>query len=303
MESNFEYFFVAWNAPEVFQAIVENNGNFLLSQYNNRNMITELIKYKKAHPEYKGKLFIDSGAFTVSTKGDKINIDEYINYVNGISDYIDIIAPLDVIPKDKYDRTEEASEINYMYMMSKLKHPEKLIPVFHEGEDWHYLEKILDYGKDYIALGALVGAGASQIDYFLNKAFHIIGDYEKKHNKKIKIHAFGMTSQRLLRSYPIHSADSTSHIMSAAKGSIMTPWGNILVSNVQKGLKSHIDNKNVGSREALQKYLDRIGISIDQMQGRERSYVYRTVANVYYILDFCRDYKYENRIKAPKPFF
>lgn len=273
----------------------------LLSQYNNRPMIKRVVEYKKEHPEYTGKLFIDSGAYTVSTKGDEVDIDSYISYINEIGEYVDIIAPLDVIPKFKGDKTEEASEKNYNYMMEHLKYPEKLIPVFHEGESWKYLKKILSYGKDYIAVGALVGASKNQIEYFLNKVFLIIKEFEKETGRKIKVHTFGMTNQKLLKSFPITSADSTSHIMCASRGSIMTDYGIIPVSDVQSNLKNHIFNKSDAAMKTLQKYLDKLGITLDQITG-ERGYIYRTVINVYYILDFCNNYKYEDKITR-KPLF
>ena len=146
MNDKLDYFFVGWNSELLFNILMENNCNMLLSQYNNRPMIKRVVEYKKEHPEYTGKLFIDSGAYTVSTKGDEVDIDSYISYINEIGEYVDIIAPLDVIPKFKGDKTEEASEKNYNYMMEHLKYPEKLIPVFHEGESWEYLKKILTLG-------------------------------------------------------------------------------------------------------------------------------------------------------------
>ncbi len=297
-----DYFFVAWNSKELFDILMENNCNILLSQHNNRNMIKQLIDYKVEHPEYTGKLFIDSGAYSVSTKGETVDIDDYISYINGISEYVDMIAPLDVIPKFKGDNTEEQSESNYMYMMEHLKEPNKLIPVFHEGESWDYLVRILDYGKDYIALGALVGASKSQISYFLNRAFSIILDYEKKTGRKIKVHTFGMTNQKLLQSYPIASADSTSHIMCASRGSIMTDYGIIPVSEVQTNLKKHIFNRGDEAMKNLQKYLDKLGVDLDQITG-DRGYVYRTIINVWYILDFCKNYEYKNKVGIPKPLF
>lgn len=301
MNDKLDYFFVGWNSELLFNILMENNCNMLLSQYNNRPMIKRVVEYKKEHPEYTGKLFIDSGAYTVSTKGDEVDIDSYISYINEIGEYVDIIAPLDVIPKFKGDKTEEASEKNYNYMMEHLKYPEKLIPVFHEGESWEYLKKILSYGKDYIAVGALVGASKNQIEYFLNKVFLIIKEFEKETGRKIKVHTFGMTNQKLLKSFPITSADSTSHIMCASRGSIMTDYGIIPVSDVQSNLKNHIFNKSDAAMKTLQKYLDKLGITLDQITG-ERGYIYRTVINVYYILDFCNHYKYEDKITR-KPLF
>ena len=62
MNDKLDYFFVGWNSELLFNILMENNCNMLLSQYNNRPMIKRVVEYKKEHPEYTGKLFIDSGA-------------------------------------------------------------------------------------------------------------------------------------------------------------------------------------------------------------------------------------------------
>ena len=81
----------------------------------------------------------------------------------------------------------------------------------------------------------------------------------------------------------------------------MTDYGIIPVSDVQSNLKNHIFNKSDEAMKTLQKYLDKLGITLDQITG-ERGYIYRTVINVYYILDFCNNYKYEDKITR-KPLF
>lgn len=52
----------------------------------------------------RGKLFIDSGAFTAWTKGTYINVDDYIYFLNDRVQYIDLLGSWIVFP--------ETSEIN-----------------------------------------------------------------------------------------------------------------------------------------------------------------------------------------------
>ena len=51
MNNKLDYFFVGWNSELLFNILMENNCNMLLSQYNNRPMIKRVIEYKKEHPE------------------------------------------------------------------------------------------------------------------------------------------------------------------------------------------------------------------------------------------------------------
>lgn len=75
--------------------IDELRGNCLLSYANDKNQIDKRIK----ELNYKAKFFIDSGAFTMWTKGKKVNVDEYINFINDRSDFIDLYGQVDYIPR------------------------------------------------------------------------------------------------------------------------------------------------------------------------------------------------------------
>ena len=79
-------------------------------------------------------LFIDSGAYSVYTgKKDKIDVDEYISYVDSLDDYIYAVAQVDTLPgkfgqpkySQDYIESADKSWENYLYMRSKMKSPEK----------------------------------------------------------------------------------------------------------------------------------------------------------------------------------
>ena len=73
-----------------------------------------------------------------------------------------------------------------------------------------------------------------------------------------------------------------------------------MIANIL-GLGNAATPLGIKAMKTLQKYLDKLGITLDQITG-ERGYIYRTVINVYYILDFCNNYKYEDKITR-KPLF
>ena len=125
----------------------------LLSQLNERKACIEWVEYKRAHPECKSKLFIDSGAYTAHTKGKEVDVDEYINFMNSIDDQVYVFAQVDKIPGEwgKPKTPEQLAEApilsweNYKYMVKRVKSPKKLLPIFHQGEDFKYLEQMLNY--------------------------------------------------------------------------------------------------------------------------------------------------------------
>ena len=88
-------------------------------------------------------------------------------------------------------------------MRERVKQPNKLLPVFHIGEDFKYLNNmcnaILD-GKHipYIALGGTVGLDRKTKDTWYNTAFRVI---KQSKNPNVKVHAFGMTSLDILEKY------------------------------------------------------------------------------------------------------
>ena len=96
-------------------------------------------------------IFIDSGAYSEHSQGIKIDVDEYIEYVNNLDDKIIAVAQVDHIPgvfkqpkkPEDYVESAELSWNNFLYMYPKMKSPEKLIAVFHQGESFEHLGRML----------------------------------------------------------------------------------------------------------------------------------------------------------------
>ena len=259
----------------------ENIMEVVTSQINS-NMLFNYIDGKKATDKYKErikpkKLFIDSGAFSAWTKGKVIDVDEYINWINERSDYIDLYAQIDVIPGDilkghTQEQVEEAAQAtweNYLYMRPKMNKPEGLLYTFHVGEPFRYLEQALEWRDEngnpipYMALGGMVGKPMPVKKSFLDTCFKII---KKSSNPDIKIHAFGMTSFPLLEQYPITSADSTSWIMTGANGNIMTDAGIIAVSDQMAKLPTHYSHLPKHHQEEFQKTIEEFGFTLDELR-------------------------------------
>ena len=108
----------------------------LISFTNSKNLIKDIVdSYKENH---KGKLVLDSGAYSVATKGLIIKEEDYLEYVKENYNNFDIIAQLDTINYGKVDSFQSAEKTykNAYYMLENLKDTERLALVFHPYEDF-----------------------------------------------------------------------------------------------------------------------------------------------------------------------
>ena len=193
----------------------------LVSQLD-RSSIQKMIQY--ADRGIVKSLFIDSGAFSFHTgKCKSIDVDEYIEFVNGIDKYIYAVAQVDTLPgkfgevksKEDYENSANKSWENFLYMYPRMKSPEKLIPVFHFGESFHdSLGRMLSWkdenGKplDKVGLSPANDTAQNTKDVYLRECYDFIAESD---NPEVKTHLFGMTSLQALAKFPCYSADSVSH--------------------------------------------------------------------------------------------
>lgn len=229
------------------------NYDQLLSQLNERSSIKEWVDYLRSHPECKSKLFIDSGAFTAYTKGKEVDVEDYIKLINDIDDCVKVFAQVDKIPgrwgvKQTPEELAEAPKLsweNYLYMVDKVKSPKKLIPIFHQGEDFKWLKNMLEYKYsdgtyiDYIGISCNKEYATSEWIEWFKRCFKII---HESSNPNVKTHAFGMTSLKILEQFPFTSADSTSWIRSASFGNIILNYSYIYASSWNRSDPGYILN-------------------------------------------------------------
>ena len=188
-------------------------------------------------------------------------------------------------------------------MRERVKQPNKLLPVFHIGEDFKYLNNmcnaILD-GKHipYIALGGTVGLDRKTKDTWYNTAFRVI---KQSKNPNVKVHAFGMTSLDILEKYPFTSADSTSWLMTAANGNIHTRFGIVNVVEGGKNKPNHISKLSLEANELIQKDLwNNSELSIEQCA---EDYSNRWIANIDYLYNWADNYQYKGNDRYQKRLF
>lgn len=277
--------------------------NQLLSQLNEKRSIMNWVDYLKEHPECKSKLFIDSGAFSAHTKGKEVDVDSYIKFMNEIDDYVYIFAQVDKIPgrfgqpktpQELADAPRESWE-NYLYMVDKVKSRDKLLPIFHQGEDFKWLRNILEYrhpdGKPiwYIGISPANDVNVSEKVKWLETVYKIIAESS---NPNVHTHAFGMTSLNVLEQYPFTSADSTSWILSASNGSILLDGKTVTVSDRRLHDNNNVMNKSVAVYEDIKKRVADLGFDLDELSVDSDK---RLLFNLTSLKDWLDHYEYRGK--------
>lgn len=297
---------------EVGKDIRAHDRCVLLSQLNDRSTIYKWIEELKSNPDAKCKLFIDSGAFSAWTKGKQIDVDEYIDFINKNSDYIEVAASVDKIPgeartsnvaseKDVAEAAKATWE-NFLYMRSKITNKDKLLYTFHTGEPWEFLRQALEYEDEagkiaYIAFGGLVGKNKDIQKAFIEKCFNII---KNSSNPNIKVHGFGLTRLGYLEQYPFTSADSTAWLMTAINGGIFSKWGTLKVSSRSIYRDDHVNNKLDAGQEEIKTYLESKGFNLKELMDSDLK---RQEWNYRYLCDWADGYKYTPNIGVNKKLF
>lgn len=295
-----DFYFAGSQHETSQQKMIELDCNILKSYYNDRSIIRTLMELKQ-NAQWKGKLLVDSGAYTCWTKGIKIDVDKYIDWINENNEYIDYCIQLDTIPGSPNDvptleqarQATEESWQNYLYMTERVTCPEKILPVYHKGEPLEHLKNIVEHqinGKyvPYICLG---GSAKDRHRSKLIKWYHTCLDViHNSKNPNVKIHVLGQSILSLLETLPFTSCDSTSWIMTGAVGNIMTDYGTVLVSEEQKNNKDHITHKPIQLIEWVDKKCKQYGIDYADLQS---SYKFRSLFNVNYIYEWSVGYTYK----------
>lgn len=301
-----DLYFAGSSMIEADELILNNKYNRLMSYFNDKKLVEYYIKNYK----YGLKLFIDSGAFTAWSKDVKIDVDEYIKWINDRSDFIYLYGQIDVIPGDRIkgatqEQVENAAEKtwqNYLYMRPKMKNPDGLLYTFHVGEPYKYLKQALEWKDEngnpikYIALGGMVGKPIPVKKQFLDTCFNII---KTSSNSNVKTHAFGMTSFDLLQQYPITSADSTSWIMTGANGGIMTDVGIVNVSSTKKNLPEHYSHLDIKYQEEFNNKIEEYGFTLNELA---EDYKKRELLNMMFMQEKANNLVYKPKMKSFKLF-
>jgi hypothetical protein len=174
-------------------------------------------------------LMLDSGAYSAWMKKVQIPIEEYGAFILEHGNDFDLIVNLDVIPGEPNQKGIDPKEMlasiekgweNYNTLISMGVPKSKLIHVFHQGEPFEYLIKMMEE-MEYIGISPANDRTTKEKKNWLDECMKYLLDEQGK--PKVKFHGFGLTSLRLIWRYPWFSIDSTTWVFIGAMGEIIYP--------------------------------------------------------------------------------
>lgn len=282
---SFEFYFAGATTQRIRDYLVKLNANVLKSYYTDMAVIKKFFEYKKRG--WKGKLMIDNGEFTFHRHGGSIDIDKYIDWLNENDEYIDYAIAVDSIPgkwrhpKTLFDYQESTQKTweNYLYMIDRVKSPQKLLPVFHQGDDFSALERFLNLPNlKYMCISGSKDLTNMQRESFYERCFEIIN----KIKPSMKVHCLGSATLSNVKKFPFISLDSTSCNMVAATGKVFIDKQPVYVGDNLKKL-------NISGEAGIKKVLqscDEYGINIDMIGSEYQS---RCMFNIGYMYKMSKE--------------
>jgi hypothetical protein len=175
-----------------------------------------------------GKMFLDSGIFWLSTRhaaAHGLTMDQALAVkpedIDGFDDllarYVDLVNEFEPTLWGYVELDQggpEGKRRTRAYLESIGLHP---IPVYHPLTDgFDYFEELLD-SYDRICIGNVVMADAATRRALLT----MVWERRRRHKNTVWLHALGYTPNSLFTSYPINSADSSTHVMALRYRSTM----------------------------------------------------------------------------------
>lgn len=177
--------------------------------------------------ENKCNVLIDSGAFSFWKRNISIPIEDYIAYCKRHAHEADAYVNLDCIPGEsgRMDHSQASIEKSAAKSYENLQIMKDAglspVPVFHQGERFYWLDKMLEDGESYIGISPYLRSHQNEIIEWMDKCFTRVTDRTGK--PLVKTHGFGVTASVLCRRYPWYSVDSTSWSVGGGYGSILVP--------------------------------------------------------------------------------
>ena len=302
---SFDLYLAATNVKTENDIIIKRDCNVLFSQINERKTINKFLELMSNN-----KVFIDSGAYSAWSKNKHIDVDDYIKFINENTDKFTLFASVDDIPGElkrkptllELQESPVKSWHNYLYMRERVKEPNKLLPVFHIGEDFRHLQNMLDTTFDgehipYIGLGGTVGLSNIVKENWYKQCFKII---QQSNNPNVKVHAFGMSNFKILETYPFTSADSTSWLMAALNGEIITKYAQVSMSSRTRDKHDGYNRMSALLQQHIQEQCSKYGITVEQLMEDQQS---RQLYNINYFKDWADNYKYKGNNRYQKRLF
>jgi hypothetical protein len=245
---------------------------------------------------YKPRTMLDSGAFSAWYHKDTVDLKAYMAFIAEHGQRFFSIVALDKIPGEKalmaktQADIEAAARESHKNFEIMRKAGIDAIPVFHQGEDFKWLERMLNDKVPYIGISPYMKAKTESIRRWMDECFTRLTD--ERGWPLCKTHGFGVTGHEVVRRYPWFSVDSTSWALSAGYGNVlmprMLPSGADFTHPVQFNIS---DRDTAGNnsmlhmgpahRKLVDAYFDALGVTFSEVRNFQAA---RLVINASYFM-------------------
>ena len=251
MEKKIVYFSAATTGG-LLRWLGQNDYSVLFSFYNGRKQYDAFLRAIEGH-DYKGRVFIDSGAFSARNSKRGVDIAEYAKFINSAYQGVETFANLDVMLQNvatkgyTKEQCQQMSYDNFVWLRGHVcpEAAKKIAAVYHMGEPLELLDKYLDvYERESPEGWIAMNVGLNHN----GKTSNTLGDREyaqrickriKSRLPNLKVHLLGYNHIADLPYIDCNSSDSTGYSISARYGHIITPFGDLAISHRSKQSESH----------------------------------------------------------------
>lgn len=222
-------------------------------------------------------MIMDSGAYSAWKSGAKIDFKDYAGFLLDHASLLFAYINLDTIPGSATRRPDsreveaaaKASYANQQRLKGMGLHP---MPVFHQGESWKWLERMVDEEEPYVGIATLKNLTSGEHQVWLDQVFNLITN--RKGDPVIKTHGLGITNVNFMVRYPWYSVDSSTWQIIAGGGSIIVPspyigsgiapYFQVYLSG-EKGHRLGLHAMSRYYRDLTQRFLKRHNLSLDRL--------------------------------------
>lgn len=213
----------------------------------------QIGRWFKLTGDTSGNIILDSGAFSAWKSGKVIDLSEYIKYTHRAIEegkkFNKVVRPvnLDVIPgsngqtqqlnkllsgkrKENLQLIDDAAKRGYQNMVEMLSNGISPIHVFHQGERWEWLDRMVDK-VSYIGVSPANDMPVKSKRQWMYSVFN----YLHKNSIDVDTHGFAVFDQSVIQEFPWTSCDATTPLLLAGYGKIMCPSGGFLNPDYSKG--------------------------------------------------------------------
>jgi len=151
------------------------------------------------------------------------------------------------------------SEANHKIMLEE--GCKNVVPVFHSGESLSVLRYMVKQGYPYIGISPNNDwAEKAKVDWLCDV-------WDGVDLSNTMTHGFGYMGKQGLKSVDLTTADSAAWIFNAAMGFIITPIGNIGVTEQRLGESTHIDSVGEHDLKIIENWISEIGLhTLDELR-------------------------------------